>query len=173
MKVTSEFDVERVHEEVDTSCPESDNRVTMASCQEVDCQLPHEWAVYKREEGLAIWQSDHDTFELAKTAAIAYAGASEFYDDLTQQLSASIMDCLALREMNLPDYIWGTDRSQIYVDVARMAREATISWQAHHVAGVIYEVSEGIANACLKSRGPIDAATIDAILKEWEGIADE
>lgn len=96
-----------------------------------------------------------------------------YAQDLRLQLAASIMDCVAVMESKIPathkalhcdSYAWGNDRSQMYVDVARMAHEAAVSWLAHGIEGIIYEVSEAIANECIRLHSAIAAAQIEAII---------
>lgn len=61
-----EFEVERVHLPI--------NESTAKVCNETSCSNRHYFAVYRRDPktGLADWQSDHATQELARTAAAAY-----------------------------------------------------------------------------------------------------
>jgi hypothetical protein len=81
-----EFEVERVHLPI--------NEPTAEVCKEGTCGNRHYFAVYKRDpkNGLADWQSDHATEQLARTAAAAYrSGAiTRAHDENIAGLAAQV-----------------------------------------------------------------------------------
>lgn len=101
---------------------------------------------------------------------------SKQIDDLTQQLAAAIMDCLTFSEgADYQDdgenkYCWGDDRSQIYVDVASMARVTAYAWKLYGIRGIIYEVSECVADEAYAQRRVLTRKEILALLKKFKGV---